>query len=74
MVDTFWPTVGTVFRFGCAWGEFEAFICSSSVVFPALSRPSRRTEYSGLRQSSERMPMRRLHTFFTGGIEVYTFE
>jgi hypothetical protein len=44
-VATFWPTVGTVLRFGW-FAEKAAFICSSSVVLPALSRPSRRMEYS----------------------------
>lgn len=46
MVETFWPTVGTVLSFGWRLLEWMAFICSRSVVLPALSRPSRRMEYS----------------------------
>ena len=46
MVATFWPTVGTVLRLGCE-GVYVPFICSRRVVLPALSRPRRRTEYSG---------------------------
>ena len=46
-MDTFWPTVGTVFNFGAGEpGRKSAFTCSWKVVFPALSRPRRRTEYS----------------------------
>jgi len=45
-VATFWPTVGTVFRFGLR-ELYAAFICSRRVVLPALSRPRRRMEYSG---------------------------
>jgi hypothetical protein len=45
MVATFWPTVGTVRRFGFE-GVYAPFICSRSVVLPALSRPRRRIEYS----------------------------
>jgi len=45
-VTVFWPTVGTVLRFGCV-GVKRALICERSVVLPALSRPRRRMEYSG---------------------------
>lgn len=45
-VETFWPTVGTVLSFGCRCGLKRALICSSKVVFPALSSPRRRMEYS----------------------------
>jgi hypothetical protein len=50
IVETFWPTVGTVLRFGCKWAECRALICSRRVVLPALSRPRRRIEYSGMRK------------------------
>lgn len=47
MVETFWPTVGTVLSLGAgAEGRKRAFTCSWKVVLPALSRPRRRTEYS----------------------------
>jgi hypothetical protein len=47
MVDTFWPTVGTVLSFGEGpSGRKMALTCSWKVVLPALSRPRRRTEYS----------------------------
>lgn len=48
MVDTFWPTVGTVLSLGSGLsGKKRALTCSWKVVLPALSRPSRITEYSG---------------------------
>jgi len=47
MVETFWPTVGTVFSLGGgAEGSNKDLTCSWKVVLPALSRPRRRTEYS----------------------------
>ena len=47
MVETFWPTVGTVLTLGegCEGRKMD-LICSWKVVLPALSRPRRRTEYS----------------------------
>jgi hypothetical protein len=47
IVVTFWPTVGTVFRFGVCEGRKRALIWEWKVVLPALSRPRTRTEYSG---------------------------
>jgi len=47
MVETFWPTVGTVLSFGSgAWGRKSDLTCSWKVVLPALSRPRGMTEYS----------------------------
>jgi len=53
MVETFWPTVGTVFwgrdcedELLLGGGEKRALIWLWKVVLPALSRPRRRTEYS----------------------------
>jgi len=54
-VETFWPTVGTVFwgrdcedELLLGGGEKRALIWLWKVVLPALSRPRRRTEYSSL--------------------------
>lgn len=48
MVETFWPTVGTVLSLGSGWSGWKrALTCSWKVVLPALSRPRRMTEYSG---------------------------
>ena len=44
---TFWPTVGTVEEEGSGCeGVYFDFNCDRNVVFPALSRPRRRTENS----------------------------
>lgn len=48
MVETFWPTVGTVLSLGSGLSGWKrALTCSWNVVLPALSRPRRMTEYSG---------------------------
>jgi len=49
MVDTFCPTVGTVLSLGSGLSGWKSDLtCSWNVVLPALSRPRRMTEYSGV--------------------------
>lgn len=47
MVETFWPTVGTVLVAGSGWsGRYRDLMEERRVVLPALSKPSKRMEYS----------------------------
>ncbi len=75
IVDTFCPTVGTVFNFGAGLlGRKRDLTCSWKVVLPALSRPRRRTEYSEqivrLRQLGGVGGLEAVKTFFARSIQV----
>jgi hypothetical protein len=72
-VATFWPTVGTVLSFGWRCGLKRALICSSNVVFPALSSPRRRMEYSGWSRqpkSNRDGLFASCHTFFACRVQI----
>ena len=74
MVDTFCPTVGTVFNFGAGLeGRKSDLTCSWKVVLPALSRPRRRTEYSAHHQHQYMLAKDFESTFFTRRIQIQSF-